>query len=260
MATEVSVDRHGSYGIDAPYVPAIFGGLSGFFVAIAVVNVIEGGPAGAVLPLIASLWFLTLAISFLYTTKRGKFIVWSRILDELDLAGDEQMLDLGCGRGAALLLVAQRLDRGHAVGVDLWRSQDQSGNAIEITRRNAEVEGVADRVQLETADMAELPFDDDRFDLVISSLAIHNIKQEPGRRRAIDEAVRVLRPGGRLAIADFRHIDDYGEYLSAAGASEVRSRGLGWRFWYGGPWAATRLITAIKPQEISGTGVNAHRS
>ena len=47
--------------------------------------------------------------SFFYTTRRGKFIAWADLLDQLNLRGDERILDLGCGRGAVLLLAAQRL-------------------------------------------------------------------------------------------------------------------------------------------------------
>src|SRR5262245_53040523 len=131
---------------------------------------------------------------FLHATRRGKFAVWSELLG--DLRGDERLLDMGCGRGAVLLMAAQKLDSGRAVGVDLWRSVDQSGNAETATQRNAEAEGVADRIELRTGDMTAMPFDDAEFDVVVSSLAIHNIKGATGRAKAVDEAMRVLRPGG----------------------------------------------------------------
>lgn len=99
--------------------------------------------------------------------------------------------------------------------------------------------------------MTELPFSDGQFDVIVSSLAIHNITSKLGRQQVINEALRVLRPGGRLAIADFRHVARYAETLSVAGLSDVRTRGLGWRFWYGGPWAATRLVQATKPDRIA---------
>jgi ubiquinone/menaquinone biosynthesis C-methylase UbiE len=52
--------------------------------------------------------------------------------------------------------------------------------------------------------MTALPFADGSFDVVLSSLAIHNIRGNAGRAKAVSEAVRVLRPGGRLLIADVR--------------------------------------------------------
>jgi hypothetical protein len=59
--------------------------------------------------------------------------------------------------------------------------------------------------------------------------------------------VRVLRPGGRLLVADIRATRQHQARLAEVGMSEVARRGLGWRFWWGGPWAATRLVTATKP-------------
>lgn len=248
---ETSIVRQGDYGFDAPYVPVIFGLLSLGFLTLAVLNATQGAVVGVIATLLAAMWFFGCMASYIYTTRTGKFVVWSQVLDEMNLTGQEQVLDLGCGRGAVLLLAAERLDGGRAHGVDLWRSQDQSGNAVETTTRNAEAEGVADRVELHTADMTELPFSDGQFDVVVSSLAIHNITSKFGRQQVINEALRVLRPGGRLAIADFRHVARYAETLSVAGLSDVRTRGLGWRFWYGGPWAATRLVQATKPDRIA---------
>jgi hypothetical protein len=85
-------------------------------------------------------------------------------------------------------MAAQHLTSGRAVGVDLWRTIDQSGNSAEATQRNAVAEGVADRIELHTGDMTALPFEDNSFDVVVSSLAIHNISGRAGREKAIDEA------------------------------------------------------------------------
>lgn len=83
---------------------------------------------------------------FIYATRAGKFAVWAELLDRLKLKGDERLLDIGCGRGAVLLMAAERLCRGRAVGVDLWSSTDQPGNAEPVTLLNAALTGVADRV------------------------------------------------------------------------------------------------------------------
>ena len=118
----------------------------------------------------------------------------------------------------------------------------------EATQRNAVAEGVADRVELHTGDMTALPFEDNSFDVIVSSLAIHNISRRAGREKAIDEAVRVLRPGGRLMIADVRATRPHQAQLAKIGMSDVARRGLGWRFWWSGPLAVTGIVTATKPE------------
>ncbi|MGH3554089.1 MAG: class I SAM-dependent methyltransferase [Mycobacterium sp.] len=186
------------------------------------------------------------AALYIYATRAGKFVVWNRILDDLRLQGDETVLDMGCGRGAVLLAAAKRLPRGRAIGVDLWQA-DQTGNSPSATLANAELENVADRVELHTADMTALPFDDDSVDVIVSSLAIHNIPTHAGRRRALGEAMRVLRPGGRLAIADLWETRQHAAHLRERDWQHVRRRNAGWRMWYGGPWGSTRLVTATRP-------------
>ncbi|HXD38451.1 MAG TPA: class I SAM-dependent methyltransferase [Rhodanobacter sp.] len=230
--------RNGSYGIDAPYVPALMAAS-----LLACIGLMAFAHVGG-------LWITVVAIAailalYLHTTLRGKFAVWQELLDAQPWRGDEDVLDLGCGRGAILLMAAAHLPHGRATGIDIWSSKDQSGNAMEVTARNAEAEGVANRVDLRTADMRELPFADASFDLVISNVAIHNIDDADGRDRAIDEAWRVLRPGGRLLIADISKSAQYLQHLRARGIPGER-RGLGWRTWWGGPWMRTMLVAATK--------------
>jgi ubiquinone/menaquinone biosynthesis C-methylase UbiE len=98
--------------------------------------------------------------------------------------------------------------------------------------------------------MRTLPFPDGTFDLVVSSLAIHNIRSNADRQLAVAEGYRVLKPGGRLVIADIRATSLYEATLRALGASNMERRRLGWRFWWGNPFAATYLLTAQRhPQE-----------
>ncbi len=241
MTERVTSRRRGSYGIDAPYAPAFIAVMT---VAVLVMTIISGHWQ----TLLPVTFMLAVLGFYLHSTLRGKFVVWAGLLDQLHLRGDERILDMGCGRGAVLLMAAQRLTTGIATGVDLWRSVDQSGNSLEATRRNAIAEGVADRVELRTGDMTALPLEDDSFDVVVSSLAIHNISDSTGREKAITEAVRVLRPGGRLMIADIRATRRHEAQLAKLGMSDVARRRLGWRFWWGGPWGATHLVTATKPE------------
>ena len=238
----------GEYGYDAPYALVIFGSLalaSGLGAAIAWLS----PPIQAAAPItLCFVLFLANTTSFFYTTRRGKFLEWERILDRAHLSGDEMVLDMGCGRGAVLTAVARRLTTGRVTGVDIWSTTDQSGNAKDVALHNALLEGVSDRVHIETADMRELPFPEATFDFVVSSLAIHNIRSNADRKRAITEAFRVMKPGGRIVIADIRATAIYADALRTLGASKVERQRLGWRFWWGNPVAATTLLTASKPR------------
>ena len=238
--------RRGDYGYDAPHLLIIFGVLSAATGVGAAICWQERAVRISVLMVIFCLLFLLNLSSFLYTTRRGKFIEWDRILDGLGLRGDEFALDMGCGRGAILTAVARRLTRGRVTGIDIWSTKDQSGNAKEVTLRNASLEGVGERVQIDTGDMRELPYPDATFDLVVSSIAIHNIRENAERKRAIVEAFRVLKPGGRMVIADLQATELYADVLRTLGASNVERRRLGWRFWWGNPFASTTLLTGSK--------------
>jgi arsenite methyltransferase len=253
--SEIHLDprgHRGDYGVDGDFslIPARWQAVIVVAVCVALAAttaacLTAGAVLAGTLTAVVTVFVVITVASYLYTTRMGKFEVWARVLADLRLRGDEDVLDLGCGRGALLLAAAKLLPDGRAVGIDLWRA-DQTGNSLDATRRNAVREGVADRVELHTGDMRQLPFADKTFDLVISNIAVHNIPTAAGRRAAIDEAVRVLLPGGRLAIADLWATSRHYAWLRQLDVSDVQRRNLGWRMWWGGPWLPTRLITATK--------------
>jgi ubiquinone/menaquinone biosynthesis C-methylase UbiE len=236
-----SPSRRGRYGFDAP--PALFGILMGAVPPLIIGAAFAGQWWGNVL-LAIGVFNAASAALFVQATRRGKFQVWAQELQALGLKGNERIVDLGCGRGAVLTMVAELLPQGTAVGVDLWRSVDQSGNQESVTRANAQAEGVANRVELVTADLRELPFKDAEFDVVLSSLAIHNIKRD--REKAIREAERVCMPGGRILIVDISKGSVYARQLCEDGYTATL-RPVGWRMWFGGPWVAASIINAGKP-------------
>jgi arsenite methyltransferase len=241
-------NRRGAYGFDEPVWPFLQGFVGLLFLLLGFLSFwVFILPILGLVCFACAVLFLLTVVSYVYTTRQGKFQVWADILLQLGLRGDEYLLDVGCGRGAVLLMAARFLPSGKATGIDVWKTNEQSGNALSVTQQNAELEGVAERVALRTADMRHLPFSDDSFDLVVSSMAIHNIPDPKGRVQAINEAVRVLKPGGRLVIADFRETPQYGKRLGELGMTDVTHQALGWRFWYGGPWAAPKLVKAQKP-------------
>lgn len=243
------IPRRGEYGLDGHYPRTgllVQAALEVAASAVTVQAVRHRRPVLAAAGGVAAVGVGALTAGGLYSTRRGKFEVWTELLDQLSLRGDERVLDIGCGRGAVLLLAAERLPAGRAVGADVWLSRDQSGNSRASTERNALLEGVSDRVELVHADARDLPFDPGAFDIVVSSLVFHNIAGDDGRDRALQEAVRVLRPGGQLRIVDFL-AGRYIEPLQAAGCRDVRLRRLDWRIGFGVPVNATGLVSAGKP-------------
>jgi arsenite methyltransferase len=246
-------DHRGDYGIDGSFKTVSARGQAIGVVAQAAALAVwaaiswaRGRRMAAALGGASAAGLISMLTWYVYATRSGKFVVWDRVLDDLRLRGDETVLDLGCGRGAVLMAAAKRLPRGRAIGVDLWHA-DQTGNSQEAMLANAVLENVADRIEVRTADMTAVPLPDESVDVVVSSLAIHNIPARGGRRQALDEAVRVLRPGGRLAIADLWETRQHADRLRELGWRNVKRRNLGWRMWYGGPWISTRLVTATKP-------------
>ena len=133
------------------------------------------------------------------------------ILSPLMLLGQEQMmarpclkyledpvihdvLDLGCGTGTLTLEIARLLTArcGQVVGIDA------APRMIEVARKKA---GIIRNVRFDVVAAEALPYPDQSFDHVLSTFFFHHIDMEL-KLRAIDEAFRVLRPGGSLIIVD----------------------------------------------------------
>jgi arsenite methyltransferase len=237
------------YGLDAPKLVRRFITRGLLFIAFALILYFanrNGNPAvGA--PLATALFgigliFLIVAGVMLLSSRIAKPKVCDRIVDSIPWQGDENVLDVGCGRGLFLIGAAKRLQKGKATGVDIWQSEDLSDNTVEAMLRNAKAEGVAGRVKAETADARQLPFAAGSFDVVLSSLALHNLPSTEERAKALNEIARVLKPGGYLAIFDILHTGQYARIFKQLGFSDVRLSPLTFL------WCLpTRTLTARKP-------------
>ena len=162
-----------------------------------------------------------------YDSKIGKVREREDYLDKIVWRGDERVLDVGCGLGLFLIGAAKRLKTGRAVGIDLWQAEDLSGNTAAGTLNNATIEGVADKVEVHTGDARKLPFDDASFNVVLSSMALHNIYNADERQTAVREIARVLKSGGRVLILDVRHTNQYAATLRDAGLDARCVQGFG---------------------------------
>ncbi len=244
------------YGIDAPTVVrrllitgvgALAFGLIVYFgtqtlSASSVVQVI--GQGVLVVGIVNFIFQELTAAAMIWSSRVGKLRARERLLGRIPWKGTETVLDLGCGRGLLLNGAARRLTTGRAIGVDIWQQEDQSGNGRDATLANAAAEDVRDRVEVRDADMRQLPFKDHTIDVIVSNLAIHNIYQRAERAKALAEIVRVLRPGGHVAIMDMQHVDQYAEAFRAAGLADVQVSGFDWRI-----FPPVKTVTATRPRE-----------
>src|SRR5947209_2079437 len=194
------------YGLDAPGVVRnlVLAGTAALAVWLSAATGLWSGGVGPVhlVPMAVSMavGFLGMAAYMVWSSKVGKARERETLLDLLPWTGGETVLDVGCGRGLMLVGAAKRLTTGKAVGIDIWQAEDLAGNRPDAPLENARREGVADRVEVRTADMRALPFPDGSFDAVVSSLAVHNLYKPEERRKAIAEVARILRPGGRALV------------------------------------------------------------
>ncbi len=206
-----------NYGIDAPTVlrNMSIGAVAGVTGGLVLMHYV--GPIGR--PFLSTgLGFGVGASFLLWSSLVGKFRTRDALLNAVPWRGDEQVLDVGCGHGLMLIGAAKRLGTGHATGIDIWQNVDQANNSAAATRRNAEIEGVS--VDVRDGDARAIPFPDATFDVVVSSLALHNIYNAREREQALREIARVLKPGGHAAIVDVRH--SYARFFERNGFTIVR--------------------------------------
>lgn len=247
--------QRANYGIDAPGVVRahlVGGSLLALLAAIGL-----AWPWPSPVPRsvsVAAAWaavvILLVGAEMLRSSLVGKKRVRDRLVAALALTGSERVLDAGCGRGLALIACAKRLPTGKAIGIDLWAAKDLSSNNADATLANAAAEGVANRVEVDTGDITKLPYADASFDAIISMTVIHNIPSAEARDQALREIMRVLKPGGRIALYDILHTSHYTSVLRGAG---MKVRILGHHFL----WLMFRpCLLAEKPatQQPNGQG------
>ncbi len=236
-----------NYGIDAPGIVFTFGAVALVFAVVGVATAIGQGFVASIGPLGAAA-LCVLAVALMVRSSRVvKPRVWDERLDELALEGNERVLDVGCGRGLVTVQLAKRLPKGEVIGIDVWRSRDQTGNNRANAERNVELEGVADRVDIVDADVVDLPYADGEFDVVTAGHALHSIALAAGRRDAIHEIMRVTKPGGRIVIVDTGKTNEFQAWLKYGEWEEIE-RTLPSPSSY----PPVRTLTATKPRKRKG--------
>ncbi|MCA8929796.1 MAG: methyltransferase domain-containing protein [Alphaproteobacteria bacterium] len=172
-----------------------------------------------------------------------------RLAAEAAIAAESRVLDIGCGLGGPALRLAET--RGCQVtGVDLVQTN------VETALTRAEARGLADQVGFRQGDAQDLPFADDSFDVIFSQDALCHV---PAKVQAVAEAVRLVRPGGRIAFTDWVEtgpmVPAMQETVLDALASENLAAPAQYRDWLGG-----RGCEVLVQEDISAVFAARYRS
>ena len=195
----------------------LFVGLSFAFPVLAI---------GAVLLFVVFTYFAYARCSF--SPRGGNLQVRIRDLVSLHLhwEGVGEALDIGCGNGPLAIDLAKKYPGARVTGIDHWGGMwEYSQRACE---RNAEAEGVAERVTFQKASASALPFGDGTFDAAVSNFVFHEVRDTRDKRDVVKEALRVLKKGGVFAFQDlflvkkmYGEIDDLLETIGSWGVGSV---------------------------------------
>ena len=129
----------------------------------------------------------------------------SLLIDQADIRGGQSVLDLGCGTGTLAIMVKHLHPGAEVTGLDA------DPDMLKVARYKSSREITP--VTFDTGMTYDLPYPDESFDRILSSIMIHHLKT-PDKKRTAHEVFRVLKPGGQLHIVDFgKPVTWYGKIL-----------------------------------------------
>ena len=133
-------------------------------------------------------------------SRQGLWVIntpYRRILRAANITAQDRVLDLGCGIGNILIALAERIAFSYPpVGVDV------SPDLVRIGEHEIARAAMQDRIRLQVAPATRLPFEDESFDVVLTSHVLKHLDDE-ALLTSFREVVRVLRPGGRFLLWEF---------------------------------------------------------
>lgn len=159
------------------------------------------------------------------------------LVDRLDPRPGERAVDAGCGRGAALFPLAERVGpTGRVLGIDL------APGMVERTSADVVARGLTDRVQVRQGDVQDPGLPDAAYDVVASSLVLFFLP-EPGR--ALRSWHRALVPGGRIGVTTFGPFDEQWGRVESVFRPFLRPETLDARTRPGAPFASDAAMAAF---------------
>jgi ubiquinone/menaquinone biosynthesis C-methylase UbiE len=115
----------------------------------------------------------------------------------------KEYLDVGCGTGRTTMKIAKILPiSAHLTGIDIFNTNAISGNALQTVQNNARIEGVANKTTFQVGSATNIPFEDNKFDVINESFVLREIHKSNCKKKAINEIYRVLKPNGYLFVVE----------------------------------------------------------
>lgn len=152
--------------------------------------------------------------------------VHEHLVEHLDWNGEGRLLDIGCGAAALTVRCAKAFPKAQITAMDYWGAE--WNYAKEQCERNAQIEGVADRISFQKGDAAKLDFPDETFDAAVSNFVFHEVRTAKDKRDVVREALRIVKKGGVFSFQDmfsqkalYGDMEQFVRELKAEGISEV---------------------------------------
>jgi SAM-dependent methyltransferase len=154
---------------------------------------------GTIVFIIPCIYFLYAYYKFSPTGGDVQARIRDLVFEYISWNGNGTILDIGCGNGALAIESAKKYPKASVTGIDYWG--EMWDYSREVCEKNAEIEGVADRVEFQKANAVLLPFEDGLFDLAISNFVFHEAGGRD-KKEVLKEALRVVKPGGHFVFQD----------------------------------------------------------
>jgi ubiquinone/menaquinone biosynthesis C-methylase UbiE len=164
-----------------------------------------------------SAWWYDLVVRWF--VMRGKEQTFRQMTADLaQLQPGEAVLDVGCGTGTQALVAKKRVgETGRVCGLD------PSVSLLAAARRKAKRAGLS--IDFQPGGIEQVPAPSQSFDVVLSTFMMHHVPDHL-KRQGLAEIARILTPGGRLLIIDFKRSEEHQSQSDQFGAGEIGLQGL----------------------------------
>jgi SAM-dependent methyltransferase len=174
-------------------------------------------PFGSLYRLVTIILFVISFISFIFplyayvmfSQKGGRLQekVYNVIIQSLGTNVKGKIIDIGSGNGVLAVKLAQQHSEVEVIGIDYWGIDWEYSKSV--CDKNAQIAKVAGRIHFQKGDAATLDFPADTFEGAISNLTFHEVKSVMDKRIVVQEALRVVKPGGTFAFVDYFYDKKY---------------------------------------------------